>query len=163
MNAEYDYGGVPDRVFVAAARGHDAASASPLIGRTVPGATPDRCANAFVGAEGVRLFHDFCGCFGLPPDKAAEGIAVRTAYLDELLMRAYADVRGSSASPAGFDARPWRLPLDVRRGTTVYEGDRPLGVRFKEERVKRMTMMSSEEEEGRRRRRPPVQRLLRQE
>lgn len=133
----------PTAVFVAAARGHDAASASPLIGRTIEGGHPDVCAKIFVDAAGTQLFHDFCAFFKLPPDSAAEGIATRTAYIDELLMKAYrVGTRQFVSLGAGLDARPWRLPLEDG-ATSVYEVDCPLGVRFKESRVKLLDPASS--------------------
>ena len=119
--------------FVAAARSHDASSVSPLIGRTIEGGVPDHCAQTFVSHADKRLFHDFCEHLQLPPDAAASGIALRTAYVDELLMKAYADgTRQFVGLASGLDARPWRLPLDGLEGeTTVYEVDCPSGVRFK--------------------------------
>ena len=136
--ADYDFeASFPTAVIVAAARGHDASSASPLIGRTVEGGTPDECANVFVDEGGRALFRDFCSAFKLPPDKAAEGIAVRTSYIDELYVKAYREgTRQFVGVASGMDARPWRLPLNVSDGeTTVYELDCPSGVRFKESRV----------------------------
>jgi hypothetical protein len=140
----YDFeAAFPTAVFVAAARGHDAKSATPLIGRTVDGGVPDHCANVFVNEEGVQLFHDFCEFFGLPPDTAAEGIATRTAYIDELFMTAHRDgIRQFVSVGSGLDARPWRLPLNEHAGagaggatSVVFELDCPEAIRFKESRV----------------------------
>ena len=64
------------------------------------------------------------------PRRAAEGMAIRTRFFDEMFLDgAAAGVRQAVILAAGLDARGYRLPWPD--GTVVYEVDQPKVIEFK--------------------------------
>jgi methyltransferase (TIGR00027 family) len=64
------------------------------------------------------------------PRRAAEGMAIRTRFFDEMFLAGAADgVRQAVILAAGLDARGYRLPWPD--GTVVYEVDQPEVIEFK--------------------------------
>ncbi|OPX07131.1 class I SAM-dependent methyltransferase [Mycobacterium sp. AT1] len=99
----------------------------------------DPYAEPLVRAVGVDLFTrmldgdvDFTAVDpAFTPRRAAEGMAVRTRFFDEVFLDgAAAGVRQAVILAAGLDARGYRLPWPD--GTVVYEVDQPEVVEFKQ-------------------------------
>ncbi|GAB7071968.1 class I SAM-dependent methyltransferase [Mycobacterium hodleri] len=98
----------------------------------------DPYAEPLVRAVGVDLFTrmldgdvDFTAVDpAFTPRRAAEGMAVRTRFFDQMFLDgAAAGVRQAVILAAGLDARGYRLPWPD--GTVVYEVDQPEVVEFK--------------------------------
>lgn len=98
----------------------------------------DPYAEPLVRAVGVDLFTrmldgevDFSAMGpSFTPRRAAEGMAVRTRFFDEVFLDgAAAGVRQAVILAAGLDARGYRLPWPD--GSTVYEVDQPEVIQFK--------------------------------
>jgi len=99
----------------------------------------DPYAEPLVRAVGVDLFTkmldgevDFTAVDpAFTPRRAAEGMAVRTRFFDQVFLDgAAAGVRQAVILAAGLDARGYRLPWPD--GTVVYEVDQPEVVQFKQ-------------------------------
>jgi methyltransferase (TIGR00027 family) len=98
----------------------------------------DPFAEPLVRAVGVdfftRLLDDEVSFTDIDPAftarRAAEGMAVRTRYFDQMFLdAAAAGTRQAVILAAGLDARGYRLPWPD--GTTVYEVDQPEVIEFK--------------------------------
>ena len=98
----------------------------------------DPYAEPLVRAVGVDLFTrmldgdvDFTDVDpAFTPRRAAEGMAVRTRFFDQMFLDgAAAGVRQAVILAAGLDARGYRLPWPD--GTVVYEVDQPEVIEFK--------------------------------
>lgn len=71
------------------------------------------------------------------PRRAAEGMAVRTRFFDQMFLDAAATgVRQAVILAAGLDARGYRLPWPA--GTVVYEVDQPEVMKFKASTLARL-------------------------
>lgn len=78
--------------------------------------------------DGEIAFEDVEPSF--TPRRAAEGMAVRTRFFDQMFLDAAASgVRQAVILAAGLDARGYRLPWPA--GTVVYEVDQPEVIEFK--------------------------------
>ncbi|MDX1888301.1 class I SAM-dependent methyltransferase [Mycolicibacterium sp. 050158] len=98
----------------------------------------DAYAEPLVRAVGVELFNRMLdGELDLTqvdpaftPRRAAEGMAIRTRFFDQMFLDgAAAGVRQAVILAAGLDARGYRLPWPD--GTVVYEVDQPEVIEFK--------------------------------
>ena len=98
----------------------------------------DPYAEPLVRAVGVDLFNRMLDGDldlsqvqpGFTPRRAAESMAVRTRFFDEMFLdAARSGVRQAVILAAGLDARGYRLPWPA--GTTVYEVDQPEVIDFK--------------------------------
>lgn len=98
----------------------------------------DPYAEPLVRAVGVELFTRMLdGDLDLTdinpqftPRRAAEGMAVRTGFFDQMFLdAAAAGVRQAVILAAGLDSRGYRLPWPA--GTVVYEVDQPEVIEFK--------------------------------
>ena len=105
----------------------------------------DPYAEPLVRAVGVDLFTrmldgdvDFTDVDpAFTPRRAAEGMAVRTRFFDEMFLDgAAAGVRQAVILAAGLDARGYRLPWPD--GTVVYEVDQPEVIEFKTTTLERI-------------------------
>jgi len=82
--------------------------------------------------RGARLVSHRFTASALDPQGLLASIGLRHAWLDDRVVEAIPQVQGLLVLGAGYDSRPWRLPLD---GRIAVEIDHPATQRRKRRRV----------------------------